>query len=226
MREIRAILVLNTKRHKPLWEAGSAEDFKKVFIDCVECFPGGYFLCNLPRNENNMVFETTADGTKKGIMNDWDLAPVVDENAATHRTGTAPFVSKDLLVATPPPHVYRHDLESFFYILVWAAVHHDFLAKTRMPTVPALVHWASEDFETVLESKSYFTEISHCETVLSTVIPDSTTLLPWIESLWNMFSDAFQMTQTIKRKKKSHPGSEFPDWDNATLGDKLPFSHL
>ncbi|KAF9502147.1 hypothetical protein BDN71DRAFT_10748 [Pleurotus eryngii] len=31
----------------------------------------------------------------------------------------------DLLSETPPTHLYRHDLESLFYVLIWAAVHYD-----------------------------------------------------------------------------------------------------
>ncbi|KAH9920046.1 uncharacterized protein B0H18DRAFT_1122146 [Fomitopsis serialis] len=35
-------------------------------------------------------------------------------------TGTAPFMAMDLLHVGPPPfHLYRHDLESFFYVLVY-----------------------------------------------------------------------------------------------------------
>lgn len=36
------------------------------------------------------------------------------------RTGTGPFIAEDLLVfKNPPQHLYRHDLESFFWVLVW-----------------------------------------------------------------------------------------------------------
>ena len=37
-----------------------------------------------------------------------------------YRTGTGPFMALDLLCDGPVPlHVYRHDLESFFYVLVY-----------------------------------------------------------------------------------------------------------
>ena len=36
------------------------------------------------------------------------------------RTGTGPFMALDLLLYRQPPvHLYRHDLESFFWVLVW-----------------------------------------------------------------------------------------------------------
>lgn len=37
-----------------------------------------------------------------------------------YRTGTGPFMALDLLrEGTVPRHIYRHDLESFFFVLVW-----------------------------------------------------------------------------------------------------------
>ncbi|KAH9920068.1 uncharacterized protein B0H18DRAFT_1213547 [Fomitopsis serialis] len=37
-----------------------------------------------------------------------------------YRTGTGPFMAVDLLRVGPPPfHLYRHDLEAFFYVLVY-----------------------------------------------------------------------------------------------------------
>lgn len=62
-----------------------------------------------------------------GVLNDWDLSTPVAAigNSTNHRTGTAPFMALDLLGERPPTHLYRHDLESLFYVLIWAAVHYD-----------------------------------------------------------------------------------------------------
>ncbi|KAG5633706.1 hypothetical protein DXG03_006763, partial [Asterophora parasitica] len=48
----------------------------------------------------------------------------------------------DLLAAHTPEYLYRYDLESFFYILVWAALHYDFPCKTRA----SRVHWKVESW--------------------------------------------------------------------------------
>jgi hypothetical protein len=56
---------------------------------------------------------------------DADLGKSTDKLAvpsANHRTGTLPFMATDLLVDNPPPHLYRYDLESFFYVLLWMCV--------------------------------------------------------------------------------------------------------
>ncbi|EUC60699.1 hypothetical protein RSOL_361000, partial [Rhizoctonia solani AG-3 Rhs1AP] len=60
------------------------------------------------------------------------------------RTGTLPFMAIDLLVEAPPPHLYRHDLESFFYVLVWICAE-DYHGWHRVDSVTDMA-----------ETKSYF----------------------------------------------------------------------
>ena len=57
---------------------------------------------------------------KKGL-NDFDLAVSADINSmlSKHHTGTKPFMVIDLIHPDPTVHMYRHDLESMFYVLVW-----------------------------------------------------------------------------------------------------------
>ncbi|KAF8156125.1 hypothetical protein B0H34DRAFT_618675, partial [Crassisporium funariophilum] len=85
-----------------------------------------YVDAKVLHSENNLMFKRGDAGTVKGILNDWDMASYVEANneiplsTATHRTGTIPFMACDLLADDdPPPHLFRHDLESFYYILVW-----------------------------------------------------------------------------------------------------------
>ncbi|KAL1738645.1 hypothetical protein HDZ31DRAFT_69780 [Schizophyllum fasciatum] len=68
-------------------------------------------------NRNNIVF---------GVLSDWDVAIDMSE-LQTHTgfevTRTVPFMAIDLLseeaLSGQVKHLYRHDLESMFYILVW-----------------------------------------------------------------------------------------------------------
>ena len=62
------------------------------------------------------------DGGKVyGVLNDMDLAVSVGVTnpSSKQRTGTKPFMAIDLLRPDPPVHMYRHDLESMFYVLTW-----------------------------------------------------------------------------------------------------------
>ena len=91
------------------------------------------------------------DGSTKGVVNDWDMASILNDegevptSTAKHRTGTIPFMARDLLESDPPPHLYRHDLESFFYLLVWSTIHYDLKNKVRLPVCQDLARWDSND---------------------------------------------------------------------------------
>jgi predicted N-acyltransferase len=62
--------------------------------------------------------------------------------SANHRTGTLPFMAIDLLYARTWGHLYRYDLESCVYILVWGMVHYDLKVGQRVTKVhEALRGW-------------------------------------------------------------------------------------
>ncbi|KAI5917190.1 serine/threonine-protein kinase Sgk2 [Camillea tinctor] len=71
-------------------------------------------------SSNNIIITKpeVADGFK-GMLIDLDLAKVRDSgpSGARHQTGTIQFMAIEVLRKTD--HTYRHDLESFFYVLLW-----------------------------------------------------------------------------------------------------------
>ena len=69
---------------------------------------------------NNLMVRKEGDEVFT-VLNDFDLAVSVDikSMSSKHRTGTKPFVAIDLLGPDPTVHMYCHDLESMFYVLVW-----------------------------------------------------------------------------------------------------------
>ncbi|KAF6753295.1 hypothetical protein DFP72DRAFT_428272 [Ephemerocybe angulata] len=118
--------------YKKLWQAGSIENFKKVWLDCLQfhylAFRKGKVL-HRDISEHNLMVHEHPDGTVAGILNDWDMAKFVDTaqdgvTAGHHRTGTPPFMALDLIHGRDRVHHLRHDLESFFYILIWAVFHY------------------------------------------------------------------------------------------------------
>lgn len=155
--EPRVLRVLAMKYYHKLWTAGSIEGFKQTWLDCVECHheawkAGGILHQDL--SENNLMVSRLG-GKVSGLLNDWDLAVFVNtpEGKSTihYRTGTPPFMAIELLdplkfITYKPGHWYRHDLESFFYILVWAALHYNLKEGTRDKAVhPTLLPWISRD---------------------------------------------------------------------------------
>lgn len=135
----------------------------------------------------------------RGVLNDWDHAARVGDNGeslrstAHARTGTWPFIALDLLVEDPPPHLYRHDLESFFYILIWAAAHFRLADSVQSKVAPALHRW-TQDLETANESKELFLlgNRHFINTCNKCVQPDFNGLYQsWITPLWALFNHAF-----------------------------------
>lgn len=73
-------------------------------------------------SENNLMYRMKADGTICGVLSDYDLSLMLalqDRGPSSkQRTGTRPFMARDLLEPTPRKHLYRHDLESLFYVII------------------------------------------------------------------------------------------------------------
>ncbi|TEB26051.1 hypothetical protein FA13DRAFT_1795907 [Coprinellus micaceus] len=149
-----------------LWEAGGLEEFKQAFIDCVHCHHMAYKMGKVIHrdiNEHNLLVFKEKDGGVTGVLNDWDMAKFINEandslHAAKHRTGSPPFMAMDLIEAVTafqalvpgaesslnpvPPHWFRHDLESFLYLLIWAAIHYNLADGSRDLRVhPLLSSW-------------------------------------------------------------------------------------
>ncbi|KAI0641065.1 hypothetical protein C8Q79DRAFT_930332 [Trametes meyenii] len=74
---------------------------------------------------NNLTYRDRG-GTNYAVLDNWDLAidaETLQTYISSEKMGTVPFMAIDLLpkeeVCGQVRHLYRHDLESFFYILVW-----------------------------------------------------------------------------------------------------------
>ena len=170
------------------------------------------------------MFKRDADhNSAKGVVNDWDMASHLDDkgevptSTARHRTGTIPFMACDLLVDKPPVHIYRHDLESFFYILVWAAVHFDIKHKKRLPTHPDLQLWDGNSIKIASAAKDQlFSSYARIEANVFCHVRDefSDVLQSWIIPLWDLFYDAFK---SIPRRGRRG------DYDYDTLGANITF---
>ena len=76
---------------------------------------------------NNLMYDFLAGvGSPVGIVNDFDLATWIDHSATNKdRTGTIPFMAIDLLdggLDRCTPRLYRHDMESFVWVLAYITV--------------------------------------------------------------------------------------------------------
>ncbi|KAA8904272.1 hypothetical protein FN846DRAFT_919773 [Sphaerosporella brunnea] len=83
----------------------------------------------------NILIDDDVTRPGKGLLIDLDLAIRRDRLSATgasHRTGTQDFMAPGLLSGNP--HSFRHDLESFFYVLLWIATYYTVPPGDGSPT--------------------------------------------------------------------------------------------
>ncbi|KAJ3538969.1 hypothetical protein NMY22_g4949 [Coprinellus aureogranulatus] len=91
-------------------------------------------------SEDSLMALKLPGGEIKGVLNDWDMAKFIDEGDSEdpYETepypGTLPFMALDDIVSPlpdPSEHWFRDELESLFWILLWAAIHYNLKEGTR-----------------------------------------------------------------------------------------------
>ncbi|KEP48718.1 kinase domain protein [Rhizoctonia solani 123E] len=179
--------------------------FKMCFIKLVKAhhtlFERGILHCDI--SIGNLMYDPKA---QEPYLIDADLGKSVNKlgtPSSNHRTGTLPFMAIDLLVGAPPPHLYRHDLESFFYVLVWICAE-DYHGWHRVDSVTAMA-----------EKKLYF--LIQFEIEQLRVGKFAELKSAWITKLHFLFgTGAAQKSLWIKRK------SSVP-FDNETLDGEVTY---
>ncbi|KAG6091945.1 hypothetical protein E4U30_006127 [Claviceps sp. LM220 group G6] len=107
----------------PLTEYGSILELLECLRDAIEAHRSLYMDGKILHRDisiNNIIITDPAKANgKKGVLIDLDLAKNMDEgpSGARHRTGTIEFMAVGVLRGEE--HTYRHDLESFLYVLIW-----------------------------------------------------------------------------------------------------------
>lgn len=170
-------------------------------------------------SENNVMFwrKPPGQGSKtvklKGVVNDWDMASRLNgsifapKSAAQHRTGTLPFMAIDLLTTTPSGHYYRHDLESFLYILLWAALRYRFKGK-RVP-LPSVIcdKWAGPGIQDALGFKTTLDSNEESRKKILDAIPAEWNAVKsaWIEPLFELFAEARRSKPKVHSEQSAAP---------------------
>ncbi|CAH0054794.1 unnamed protein product [Clonostachys solani] len=142
-------------------------DFKSVrellesMRDAIRAHQSLYKTGNILHRDissNNIIITEpdTADGFR-GMLIDLDLAKVRDSSpsGARHQTGTMQFMAVEVLRTAD--HTYRHDLESFFYVLLWMCARqswsNEFASKENRPKESLLRRWEIGSFKYIAAAK-------------------------------------------------------------------------
>ncbi len=75
----------------------------------------------------NIMYRVDSAGNIFGVLNDFGLSSLIpiEEATSLRRTGTPPYMAFDLLKEEKDsgPHLYRHDLEALFYVMLMICCH-------------------------------------------------------------------------------------------------------
>ncbi|KAM4056518.1 kinase [Hirsutella rhossiliensis] len=122
-------------------------------------------------SSNNIIITGSkiADGFK-GMLIDLDLAKVRDSgpSGARHQTGTMQFMAIEVL--RKADHTYRHDLESFFYVLLWMCARdswtNGFGGKEEPPRKSLLRKWEIGSFSDIADAKEGHMTVNGLERIM------------------------------------------------------------
>ncbi|KAJ3526148.1 hypothetical protein NMY22_g10280 [Coprinellus aureogranulatus] len=203
--QCRVLRVLASGYYRKLWEAGSIENFKQAWLDCVEvCYLAFRMGKVLHRDisENNVMLLPLSDGAVKGVLNDWDMAKYVQGGCdgptpGIYGTGTPPFMARDFLrghqLRCQTTHYFRHDLKPLFYVLIWASIHYNLRQGTRDTEIHRVLAGWTKDVDCNMAAKTGFMTGGSQEenTVLDAVKPEFAQVAKeWIKPLRRLFKTA------------------------------------
>ncbi|KAH9855847.1 hypothetical protein C2E23DRAFT_882621 [Lenzites betulinus] len=140
------------------------EDFIRAWLECARAHHL-IWLKDIHHRDlslKNLMFYRDGDNRPRGVVNDWDLACDV-QGLQTHTglelTGTMPFMAIDLLTNAAfrgeVRHLYRHDLESVFWTLIWVVSCIED-GKQIDPLPERFQRWVSGNMMTCCDSKRAF----------------------------------------------------------------------
>ncbi|KAG5972063.1 hypothetical protein E4U56_006427 [Claviceps arundinis] len=104
------------------------------------------------------------------MLIDLDLAKIRDSgpSGARHQTGTMQFMAVEVLRKTD--HTYRHDLESFFYVLLWMCARqawsNGFAGEQKPPKDSLLRKWEIGSLKYIADAKEGHMTVNSLERIM------------------------------------------------------------
>ena len=122
-------------------------------------------------SNNIIITNPETAGGRKGMLIDLDLSKERDSSpsGARHQTGTMQFMAVEVLRTAD--HTYRHDLESFFYVLLWLCARqawHNGFAGGRVPPKESLLRkWEIGSFKDIASAKMGHMTVNSMEDIMA-----------------------------------------------------------
>ncbi|KAH7880931.1 protein kinase [Lentinula edodes] len=217
--EERVMRVTFLDKLQPLSDLEDPREFAQVFYDVLQIHQWLYERVGILHRDlsSGNIMYRRKNGKVYGVLNDFDLSSrVQDMNkgpTSKQRTGTRPFMSLDLLNPDwEGGHLYRHDLESLFYIMLCLA------CRYEAPGVPSpdprpYSEWFSGTDAEVLSNKSKF-----LLNALSKGLPVQPYFSSFKQWLWKIFK-GLRLGYTLRPLAYSNPPASETDSKAWNLGD-------
>ncbi|KAI1279116.1 FunK1 protein kinase [Xylaria sp. FL0933] len=152
---------------RPLQTFQSPLELLQVFRDAIKCHRSLYYDAGILHQDispgNMIILDNQEERKPKGILIDLDSAIELDERTETELgiTGTRPFMAIGVL--RNERHTYRHDLESFLYVLLWTIITN---RTDNPPETSKLRQWSNGDWSQLAARKSLDVEPGGFENIL------------------------------------------------------------
>ncbi|KAJ3741295.1 protein kinase [Lentinula detonsa] len=234
--EERVMRVTILEKLHPLSELEDPRDFAQVFYDILQIHQWLYECVGILHRDlssGNIMFRRK-DGKIYGVLNDFDLSSRVQNMdkgpTSNHRTGTRPFMSIDLLDPKwKGGHLYRHDIESLFYIMLCLA------CRYRRPNVPtpeprAYAVWFSGTDQQVCDNKIAFLTTPFAEAI--PIQPHFASFKRWLNRIQDKLYSGYKRRPRNSLAKSSQPGDEDfsddedPNFDWVTLNQRASYTTM
>ena len=188
---------------------------------------------------NNIMYRII-EGKVHGVLTDYDLSSWTESlnsdytKTSQQRTGTPPFMAHGLLDGTEALHLYRHDVESLFYIMLILATHYDIHTPAKEKDRGVRIRSGKLPFERWFGQPSYEDLSSFKQTLFSQ--PGHLNLSPTFEDFRGWLMDLHLSFRRGLRSKQTHEddmmspqkskGRAIPPFDHGTLGGYVDYSAL
>ncbi|KAJ3808913.1 protein kinase [Lentinula aff. lateritia] len=233
--EERVMHITVFEKLHPLSELEDLRDFAQVFYDILQIHQWLYECAGIFHRDlssGNIMFRRK-EGRIYGVLNDFDLSSRIEDinenptfNVVNH-TGTRPFMSYDLLNSSwKGGHLYRHDLESLFYIILCLA------CRYRKPGVPVdeprpFSKWYSGSDRDICGEKCVFLFNSFTDLPIQPYFEGFTS---WLWLLFEDICDGYKQ-RPIRRLSTSKKYSKYVDdrglsFDWTTLNKCVTYTRM
>jgi len=200
---------------------------------------------------NNIMYRTIIEENENGdleekvygVLTDFDLASWKEDlddkykQTSQQRTGTPPFMAQGLLDGSEPLHLYRHDLESLFYVMLIVATRYEIEPTTKkqrgglrarrgLKDLPYQDWFNQASYKALAYSKSnFFLKPTYLD--LSPAFED---FRGWLVDFRRSFLEGFRSKQDYvelhQHKGDGLGGEVVATFDEETLGGHVDYSAL